>query len=40
MTTHTAVKTSEWVERLRTLAPTVAQWRDAGEQERHMPRRV
>src|SRR3989442_6687106 len=38
MTTHTAVKTSEWVERVRALAPVVAQWRDAGEQERHMPR--
>jgi len=38
MTTNTAVKTSEWVERARALAPTVAQWRDAGEQERHMPR--
>jgi alkylation response protein AidB-like acyl-CoA dehydrogenase len=38
MTTHTAVKTSAWVERVRTLAPVVAQWRDAGEQERHMPR--
>jgi alkylation response protein AidB-like acyl-CoA dehydrogenase len=38
MTTHTAVKTSAWVERVRTLAPIVAQWRDAGEQERHIPR--
>src|SRR5919109_5395046 len=38
MTTHTAVKTSEWVERARALAPVVAQWRDAGEQERHLPR--
>jgi indole-3-acetate monooxygenase len=37
MTTHTAVKTSEWVERARALAPVVAQWRDAGEQERHVP---
>ena len=38
MTTYTAVKTSEWVERVRALAPVVEQWRDAGEQERHMPR--
>ncbi len=38
MTTHTAVKTSEWVERVRALAPVVEQWRDAGEQARHMPR--
>src|ERR1043166_1924722 len=38
MTTNTAVKTNEWVERARALAPVVAQWRDAGEQERHMPR--
>src|SRR5262245_29112468 len=38
MTTNMAVKTSEWVERARALAPVVAQWRDAGEQERHVPR--
>jgi alkylation response protein AidB-like acyl-CoA dehydrogenase len=38
MTTHTAVKGSEWVERVQALAPVVAQWRDAGEQERHVPR--
>jgi indole-3-acetate monooxygenase len=38
MTTKTAVKTSEWVERVRALAPLVEKWRDAGEQERHMPR--
>ena len=38
MTTNTAVKTSAWVERVRTLAPIVEKWRDAGEQERHMPR--
>jgi alkylation response protein AidB-like acyl-CoA dehydrogenase len=38
MTTNTAVKTSEWVERARALAPIVEQWRDASEQERHMPR--
>src|SRR5262245_41850051 len=38
MTTHTAVTTSAWVEQVRALAPIVAQWRDAGEQERHMPR--
>ena len=38
MTTNTAVKTSEWVERARALAPIVEKWRDAGEQERHMPR--
>ena len=38
MTTNTAVKTSEWVERAQALAPIVEQWRDAGEQERHMPR--
>jgi indole-3-acetate monooxygenase len=38
MTTNTAVKTSAWVERVRALAPIVEQWRDAGEQERHVPR--
>ena len=38
MTTKRAVKTSEWVERVRALAPIVEKWRDAGEQERHMPR--
>jgi indole-3-acetate monooxygenase len=38
MTTNTAVKTNAWVERVRVLAPIVAQWRDAGERERHMPR--
>src|SRR5262249_2561078 len=38
MTTHTAIKTSAWVERVRALAPIVEKWRDAGEQERHMPR--
>src|SRR5215831_7016283 len=38
MTTHTAGKTNEWVERARALTPVVAQWRDAGEQERHVPR--
>jgi len=38
MTTNTAVKTSAWVERVRALAPIVAKWRDASEQERHMPR--
>jgi indole-3-acetate monooxygenase len=38
MTTHTAVQTSAWVERVRALAPIVQQWRDVGEQERHMPR--
>jgi alkylation response protein AidB-like acyl-CoA dehydrogenase len=38
MTTNTVVKTSEWVERARALAPVVEQWRDAGEQERHVPR--
>jgi quinol monooxygenase YgiN len=38
MMTHTAVKTSEWVERARVLAPVVEQWRDASEQERHVPR--
>ena len=32
MTTHTAVKTSQWIERARALAPVVEQWRDAGEQ--------
>jgi indole-3-acetate monooxygenase len=37
MTTHTAVKTSAWVERVQALAPIVKQWRDIGEQERHMP---
>jgi alkylation response protein AidB-like acyl-CoA dehydrogenase len=38
MTTNTAVKTSEWVERARALAPVIEQWRDTGEQERHVPR--
>ena len=38
MTTNTAIKTSEWVERARALAPIVEKWRDTGEQERHMPR--
>jgi indole-3-acetate monooxygenase len=38
MTTNTAVKTSEWVERARALAPVVEQWRDASEQERRVPR--
>jgi indole-3-acetate monooxygenase len=36
MTTDTAVERGEWVERARALAPIVAQWRDASEQERHM----
>ncbi len=40
MTTDTAVQRGEWVERAQTLAPIVAQWRGAGEQERHMPRPV
>jgi indole-3-acetate monooxygenase len=38
MTANTAIETSEWVERAQALAPIVAQWRDTGEQERHMPR--
>jgi len=38
MATNTVVKTSEWVERARALAPVVEKWRDTGEQERHMPR--
>jgi len=38
MTTNTAVKTSAWVERVWALAPVVEQWRNAGEQERHVPR--
>lgn len=38
MTTNTAIKTSEWVERARTLAPIIEKWRDADEQERHVPR--
>lgn len=29
---------SEWVERARALAPAVAEWRDAGEQQRHIVR--
>jgi indole-3-acetate monooxygenase len=40
MATDTAVQRGEWVERARALAPIVTQWRDAGEQERHMPRPV
>jgi alkylation response protein AidB-like acyl-CoA dehydrogenase len=38
MTTATAVQRGVWVERAQALAPLVAQWRDAGEQERHVPR--
>jgi hypothetical protein len=38
MTTNTAIKTSEWVERARALAPVVETWCDTGEQERHVPR--
>ena len=38
MTASTAIETSAWVERVQALAPIVAQWRDIGEQERHMPR--
>jgi alkylation response protein AidB-like acyl-CoA dehydrogenase len=38
MTTNMAVKTSKWVERVRALAPVVEKWRDASEQERHVPR--
>jgi alkylation response protein AidB-like acyl-CoA dehydrogenase len=38
MTTNTTIKTNEWVERARALAPMIEKWRDAGEQERHMPR--
>src|SRR5215475_13311443 len=38
MTANTAIETSAWVERTQALAPIVAQWRDTGEQERHMPR--
>jgi len=38
MTANMAIETSEWVERAQALAPIVAQWRDTGEQERHMPR--
>jgi alkylation response protein AidB-like acyl-CoA dehydrogenase len=34
------MKTNEWVERVRALAPIIAPWRDAGEQERHMPHPV
>jgi hypothetical protein len=26
-----------WLDRTRALEPAVAQWRDAGEQRRHMP---
>jgi alkylation response protein AidB-like acyl-CoA dehydrogenase len=37
MTTSTAVHTSEWVERVRALASVIEKWRDAGEQERHVP---
>lgn len=40
MTTETAVQRGEWVARARALAPIVAKWRGAGEQERRMPRPV
>ena len=40
MTTDTAIQWGEWVERARALAPIVARWRDASDQERHMPRPV
>jgi alkylation response protein AidB-like acyl-CoA dehydrogenase len=37
MMTHPAVQMSAWLERAQALAPIVAQWRDRGEQDRHMP---
>jgi alkylation response protein AidB-like acyl-CoA dehydrogenase len=37
MTTDLPVKPSRWIERLPALAPIVEKWRNAGEQERHMP---
>jgi alkylation response protein AidB-like acyl-CoA dehydrogenase len=40
MTTDTAIQWGEWVQRARALAPIVAQWRDAGDQERHLPHPV
>lgn len=38
MTTDATDRTSEWIERARALAPIVAEWRDAGERERRLPR--
>ena len=40
MTTDTAIQWGEWVQRARALAPIVAQWRDAGDQDRHLPHPV
>ena len=40
MTTKTAVKTSEWVERVRALAPLVEKWRDAGVFRMSVPKAV
>src|SRR5262249_60753555 len=40
MTTDTAIQWGEWVQRARALAPIVAQWRDAGDRERHLPHPV
>ncbi|HEY2514188.1 MAG TPA: acyl-CoA dehydrogenase family protein [Polyangiaceae bacterium] len=38
MMTATAVNVSDWLGRLRGLAPTIEKWRDAAEQERRLPR--
>src|SRR5262245_27335168 len=40
MTTAAVVRTDEWVERARALAPLVAQHRDAGEEQRHLPKPI
>jgi indole-3-acetate monooxygenase len=37
LTINTAIQTHEWVERAQALAPVIEQWRDSGEQERHVP---
>lgn len=38
MTMDTPMEAREWLERVRSLAPIVEKWRDAGEQGRRMPR--
>jgi alkylation response protein AidB-like acyl-CoA dehydrogenase len=40
MNTSMSVRTCQWVERVRALAPAVEQWRDIGEQQRHMPQQL
>jgi alkylation response protein AidB-like acyl-CoA dehydrogenase len=38
MTTNKVSSTNEWMEKARALAPIVAEWRDTGERDRHLPR--